>query len=51
MQRLGIPDIHTEFDFEEMRIMSDANISKTDGLFVIAIAVIVTVLGLIGTNI
>ncbi|GEM_PF-5205817 len=31
--------------------MSDANISKQDGLFVFAIAAIITVLGLIGTNI
>ena len=47
----SIPVIHTEFDFEEMRIMSDANISKQDGLFVFAIAAIITVLGLVGTNI
>jgi len=31
--------------------MSDVNISKTDGLFVFAIAAIITVLGLVGTNI
>ena len=47
----NVPVIHTEFDFEEMRIMSDANISKQDGLFVFAIAAIITVLGLVGANI
>lgn len=30
--------------------MSDVNICKQDGIFVIAITVIITVLGLIGTN-
>ena len=31
--------------------MSDVNISKQDGLFVFAIAAIITVLGLVGTSI
>ncbi len=31
--------------------MSDANISKQDGLFVFAITAIIVVLGLIGVNI